>query len=70
MAKTYKIIRFFENAPRMILKTGVTLEEAQAHCKSKETSSDTATGLVEITLTRNFGRWFDGYDEDEVSTDA
>ena len=66
MPKTYKIIRFFEsNKPRMIIKTGLTLEEAKAHCKSKETSSETATGLVEITLTRNFGRWFDGYEEEE-----
>lgn len=67
MPKTYMIIRFFKNpsTKRMILKTGLTLEEAQAHCKSKETSSATATGLVEITLTRNFGDWFDGYEEED-----
>ena len=66
MAKTYMIIRFFKNpsAKRMILKTGLTLEEAQSHCRSKETSSTTATGLVETTLTRNFGAWFDGYEEE------
>ena len=66
MPKTYKIIRFFEsNKPRMIIRTGLTLEEAKSHCKSKETRSETATGLVETTLTRNFGSWFDGYEEEE-----
>ena len=67
MPKTYKIIRFFENSSveRMIIKTGLSLEEAQEHCRSKETSSTTAQGLVETTLTRNFGRWFDGYEEEK-----
>lgn len=65
MLKTYKIIRFFEGSnPPMVIRTGLTLEEAQEHCKSKETSSETATGVVETMLTRNFGRWFDGYEEE------
>ena len=71
MAKTYKIIRFFEEGRgrRMVIKTGLSLEEAQEHCRDKETNSITASGLVETTLTRNFGRWFDGYEEETVGHD-
>lgn len=64
-AKTYKVIRFFNNAPNIVIKTGLTLEEAQEHCNNPETSSRTAKGLVEHTLTRNFGQWFDGYEEEK-----
>jgi len=62
---TYKVIRMFrDSSKRMIIKTGLTLEEAQAHCKDPETSSSTAKGIVELTLTKNFGPWFDGYEEE------
>lgn len=62
---TYKVIRMFrDSSKRMIIKTGLTLKEAQAHCKDPETSSSTATGIVELTLTKNFGPWFDGYEEE------
>ena len=62
--KKYRIIRFFKENSNMIIKTGVSLEEAQEHCRSPETSSRTASGLVEVTLTKNFGEWFDGYEEE------
>ncbi len=48
---TYKIIRFreaFDPSPRTI-KKGLTLEEAQAHCRRDDTHGD---------------GWFDGYDEE------
>lgn len=62
---TYKVIRMFrDSSKRMIIKTGLTLEEAQEHCKNPETSSSTATGFVELTLTKNFGPWFDGYEKE------
>lgn len=62
---TYKIVRMFRDSnKRMIVKTGLSLEEAQEHCRDPETSSRTATGLVEQSLTRNFGPWFDGYEEE------
>lgn len=62
---TYKVIRMFrDSSKRMVIKTGLTLEEAQAHCRDPETSSSTATGFVEQTLTKNFGPWFDGYEEE------
>ena len=45
----YKIVRFYqddrENKP---IKTGLTLDEAQAHCQDPKTSGD---------------GWFDGYDK-------
>lgn len=46
----YKIIRFFKgvNHDRKIIKTNLTLEEAQAHCRNP--------------LTAKEGEWFDGYE--------
>ena len=62
---TYKVIRFFRDSDkRMVIKTGLTLEEAREHCSDPETSSSTASGIVEIALTKNFGPWFDGYSEE------
>ena len=63
----YKIVRMFKDSPESnkIIATGLTLEEAQAHCSDPETSSSTATGLTETILTKNFGPWFDGYEEEE-----
>ena len=60
MKPTYKIIRFFkapgtpaEDVPG---KTGLTLEEAQAHCQSPDSSSWTCK-----TPEGEQGEWFDGY---------
>ena len=46
MIKTYKIIRFRFNGNNKVLRTGLTLEQAQAHCENPETSGN---------------GWFDGY---------
>jgi len=48
---TYKIIRFFfrKGAPSVVMKRGLTLEEAQAHCNDPKTSGD---------------GWFDGYEKE------
>ena len=63
--RTYKVISLFKDSDkRMVIKTGLSLEEAQAHCRDPETSSSTATGMVEHALTKNFGEWFDGYEEE------
>jgi hypothetical protein len=40
----------------------LTLEEAQAHCNSPETSSSSATSVTALALTASKGPWFDGYD--------
>ena len=60
----YYVIRLYENddIPNEIIKTGLSLEEAQAHCNDPETSASTATSLEAIMRTRNFGLWFDAYD--------
>lgn len=52
MTKKYKIVRMY--APSMgktneVVKTGLTLEEAQNHCRDPS--------------TRKEGEWFDGYEE-------
>lgn len=62
---TYKIIRFHrDNDRRDVLYRGLTLEEAQEHCKNPETSSSTCTQMYGITYTEQHGPWFDGYEEE------
>lgn len=46
----YKIIRMKQHGRNRIIKRGLTLSEAQQHCKNPK--------------TRGKG-WFDGYDEDK-----
>ena len=49
----YKIIRFYspsQDRENKIIKTGLTLEEAQEHCSRKD--------------TREEGVYFDGYDKE------
>ena len=46
----YKIIRFYQDdRPSRTIQTGLTLEEAQAHCTREDTHGD---------------GWFDGYSEE------
>lgn len=49
--KTYKIVRFYFNRDRdmKIIKTDLTLEDAQAHCAREDTHGE---------------GWFDGYEEE------
>jgi hypothetical protein len=62
--KTYKIIRGFFDGDREIIARGLTLKEAQEHCRDKETSSRTCSceTLQEVGTSR--GAWFDGYEEE------
>ena len=47
---TYRIVRFSQNDfRRKVIKTGLTLEEAQAHCQDESTHGE---------------GWFDGYEEE------
>jgi hypothetical protein len=48
---TYKIVRFYrdEDKASEVIETGLTLEEAQEHCRRDDTHGD---------------GWFDGYDEE------
>jgi hypothetical protein len=63
MAETYEIVRYYRDYPggHEISHTGLTLEQAQAHCKDPETSSTTATSAQAQARTAEYGPWFDGY---------
>ena len=47
--KTYKIVRFHKDKPSQVHMRGLTLEEAQAHCRDEKTHGPD---------------WFDGYTEE------
>lgn len=67
----YKIVRQYYGKPgtygrahrKFTIATGLTLEEAQAHCSDPETSSRTCTTAAKRRITRQHGEWFDGYQE-------
>ncbi len=63
MADTYKIVRgyFNEKYAKRTIATGLTLEEAQAHCRDPETSSRTCQKAANVRRTEQRGPWFDGY---------
>lgn len=64
---TYKIIRMYQRDARKnrVIKTGLSLEEAQAHCQHPETSSSTAKLPRQLQRTRTMGPWFDGYSKEK-----
>lgn len=64
--ETYRIVRFFRDAGirRRTIYTGLTLEEARAHCSDPDTSSGTATSSAARARTRKVGAWFDGYERE------
>ena len=56
---SYSVIRFYADLrERRIVRSGLTLKEAQTHCQDRETSSRTTTTDDEP------GTWFDGYEEE------
>lgn len=58
----YKVVRFFHSSRRkLVVMTGLTLEEAQAHCNNPNTSSRTCTDKNGKERTKRYGMWFDGY---------
>lgn len=61
--ETYQIIRHYldDHVARQIIKTGLTLTEAQEHCKNPETSSSTCINPEGIFHTKKHGPWFDSY---------
>jgi len=58
----YNVVRMYAWSNKRIIKRGLTLAEAQAHCKDPETSSSTCTKSAGKTRTRRMGPWFDGYE--------
>ena len=61
----YKIVRHYFRSEfgKRVIKSGLTLEEAQRHCSDPETSSRTCTKAAGRRRTRERGPWFDGYTE-------
>ena len=61
----YTIQRIYFSYPEKTrtIATGLTLAQAQAHCKDPETSSSACTSSVARKRTRTFGMWFDSYAE-------
>jgi hypothetical protein len=47
---TYKIVRHRYHGVKQVVKRGLTLEQAQAHCQRDDTHGD---------------GWFDGYEEEK-----
>jgi hypothetical protein len=47
--KKYRIVRFFKEGEPSVIKEGLTLKEAQKHCKREDTHGD---------------GWFDGYEQE------
>lgn len=64
MSDTYKIVRMYQRGGRRTIYTGLTLDQAQEHCRDPETSSRTATGSKARQRTRDKGPWFDGYERE------
>lgn len=64
MSDTYKIVRSYYRGGRRVIARGLTLEEAQAHCRNPDTSSKTATSPAARRVTARKGPWFDGYDKE------
>jgi len=62
---TYKIIRYYMKGDNEVIMTGLTLEQAQAHCNDPQTSSRTATNDEGHRRSRKKGPWFDGYTKEK-----
>lgn len=55
----YKIVRHFFDAPNVTIKRGLSLDEAQHHCRRDDTHGTTEDGQP----------WFDGFTEDDTWDD-
>jgi|SRR5665213_953440 len=64
MEKTYKILRKAFDRDDELIESGLSLQDAQAHCSNPETSSRTCTSDWGHLLTEKIGAWFDAYEED------
>ncbi len=66
-SNTYKIVRGYLHGPSRTIKVGLTLEQAQAHCRDPETSSRTCTKYAGKLRTRRTGPWFDGFEMERAT---
>lgn len=62
----YKIIRFRFEGSNRVIKRGLTLEQAQAHCQRPDTRQ-AVTKVHQDGSTTEHVKWFDGY-ESEVKS--
>jgi hypothetical protein len=64
--RRYRVVREFHDwsIPSRVIRQHLTLAQAQAHCRSPETSSRTCRKAQHKALTARIGGWFDGYDEE------
>lgn len=65
--KTFRVERMYFNSseyPREVLLTGLTEKQAQAFCRSKETSSRTCKLKENMKRTEECGPWFCGYSKE------
>lgn len=62
---TYKIVRFFAGSrPKRTIERGLTYEEAKEHCNNPETNSRTCTRSDRKRITKLYGPWFDGMEQE------
>ena len=66
MSDTYKVIRMYfrDTRKNRTIARGLTLAEAQAHCRDPESSSRTCEKSENVRRTRSCGPWFDGYEKE------
>ena len=57
----YKIVRHYKRGGKRVIKSGLTLAQAQAYCSDPETSSSTAISAKSSAVTKRMGPWFDSY---------
>jgi hypothetical protein len=55
----YKIVRYYHRGGKRTIARGLTLAQAQRHCRNPETSSRTATSAAARRRTARVGPWFD-----------
>ncbi len=60
----FKIVRHYFNGGKVVIETGLSLEDAQEHCDDPETSSRTCTEEAGLATTRERGPWFDSYTQE------
>lgn len=65
---TYKIVRIFrdDDITNKVIKEGLTIVEAMAHCRDLETSSSTCKEPINLQRTKLCGEWFDGFTEETI----
>jgi len=57
--------RHYSLPPRDAVIAGLTLEQARAHCRNKNTSSRTAISASAKAITEKLGSWTDFYEKEE-----